>query len=99
MDVFEKSKRKFRIYSALVIILAVALVGWGGYTVWMGRTWQVDPLVLAGALMCLWIYTLLDAARTIDVLTKENYLLRRQNIDRERRFVQAQDARVERLMR
>ena len=99
MDVFEKSKRKFRIYAALATLLAFALVGWGGFNLWMGRSWEIDPLILVGAITCLWIYTLVDAGRTIELLTKENYLLRRQNMDTSRRFVRAQDARLERLMR
>lgn len=99
MDVFDKSKRKFKIYAGLATALAFGLVGWGGYNLWIGRTWEIDPLVLVGAILCLWIYTLVDATRTIDMLSKENFLLRRQNIDKDRHYVRAQDARVERLLR
>jgi hypothetical protein len=99
MDVFEKSKRKFRTYSTLAVMLAVGLVGWGGYNMWMGHGYQVDPLILIGSIMCLWVYTLVDAGRAIEMLNKENFLLRRQNIDKDRRYVRAHDVRVEGLMR
>ncbi len=99
MDVFEKGKRRFRMYAAFAITLAMGLVGWGVFNLWAGRSYEIDPLILLGAVLCLWIYTLVDAGRTIDILIKENYILRRQNIDKDRHFVRAQDARLERLMR
>ena len=99
MDLFEKSKRKFRTYSSIAVLLAVGLVGWGGYNMWMGQGYQVDPLILIGSIMCLWVYTLTDAGRTIELLNKENFLLRRQNIDKDRHYVRARDARVEGLLR
>ena len=98
MEVFEKGRRKSRLYAVLAFVLATGLLAWGFYDIYGGGR-QPDPLILIGAIVCLWIYTLVDARRMIETLNKENYVLRRHNIDIARQYTRSHDARVERLLR